>query len=85
MSEPCKRYNQGFCPYGSSCKFEHRCVYADCLRFGHSILNCRKLAADRDKANNKSDKKRDSHGDGGSRHKEHNHHHHGSNVASKTQ
>ena len=29
--------------------FDHRCAYGPCGKFGHSILNCRKLAADRER------------------------------------
>ena len=47
-SDICKRYNKGKCTFGSTCKYEHRCSY--CFRFGHSIINCRKLQADRERA-----------------------------------
>ena len=46
-TEPCRRFNRGKCGYGPSCRYEHRCSY--CFKTGHSILNCRKLAADREK------------------------------------
>ena len=44
--ECCKCYNRGKCTYGSNCKYEHRCSY--CNKFGHGILTCRKLNADKD-------------------------------------
>ena len=46
-SEPCHRFNRGKCSYGPKCKYEHRCNY--CFKMGHSIVNCRKLQADREK------------------------------------
>ena len=45
--EPCRRFNHGKCNFGSSCHFDHKCAYTPCGKFGHSILNCRKLQADR--------------------------------------
>ena len=48
-SEPCRKFNHGKCNFGLSCKFDHHCVYKPCNKFGHSILNCRKLAADHEK------------------------------------
>ena len=42
----CIRYNKtGKCSFGKGCKFEHRCEY--CHKFGHPVINCRKLQADR--------------------------------------
>ena len=35
----CTPFNQGFCHFGSSCKFEHRCAL--CGKFGHGAINCR--------------------------------------------
>ena len=78
ISEPCKRYNWGFCPYGASCKYEHKCAYSECLKFGHSILNCRKIAANKEKSSHKSDKRRDN-GHGSNRHKETSHNGSGGN------
>ena len=46
QSEPCKRYNHGKYNFGSSCKYEHKCSY--CFKFGHGILECRRLGSDRD-------------------------------------
>ena len=48
IDEICKCYNRGYCSFGTSCRYEHRCSY--CLKMGHSVLNCRKLAADQEKA-----------------------------------
>ena len=45
--EACKRFNRGFCKFGSTCKFDHKCLF--CGKFGHTILTCRKLAALKDK------------------------------------
>ena len=46
-NEFCKRLNQtGRCSYGNECKYEHRCSY--CFRFGHGVINCRKLRMDRE-------------------------------------
>ena len=47
--EPCRRYNKGKCNFGAHCRYDHRCAYAPCRKFGHSILNCRKLAADKER------------------------------------
>ena len=41
INEPCRKYNCGKCNFGLGCKYEHRCSY--CYKFGHTILNCRKL------------------------------------------
>ena len=46
-SDPCRRFNRGHCQYGANCHFEHRCSY--CLKFGHCVLFCRKLQADKEK------------------------------------
>ena len=67
FNEPCKRFNRGYCSFGPNCRYEHKCSY--CLRFGHTILTCRKLAADKDRAAARNDKRRDS----GRQHKEHCH------------
>ena len=45
--EPCRHFNKGKCKFGANCRYEHRCSY--CLKFGHTILTCRKLIADMDK------------------------------------
>ena len=43
-TDPCHRYNKGKCNFGTSCRYEHKCSY--CFKYGHTILNCRKLQAD---------------------------------------
>ena len=48
INEPCRRYNKGRCPFGPDCHYEHHCSY--CFKFGHSVLHCRKLQADSDRA-----------------------------------
>ena len=45
--EPCRRYNRGRCPFGSDCRYDHRCSY--CFKMGHAIINFRKLAADKER------------------------------------
>ena len=45
-SDPCQRYNKGRCPFGAGCRYEHKCSY--CYKFGHTILTCRKLMADKE-------------------------------------
>ena len=40
---------RGKCNFGATCKYEHRCSY--CFKFGHSVLNCRKAASDRNSRN----------------------------------
>ena len=39
--EPCKRFNQGRCIFGLSCKFDHRCSVKNCGKFGHGAHICR--------------------------------------------
>ena len=51
--EPCRRFNRGKCPFGPKCRYEHCCAYEPCGKFGHSILNCGKLAADRERNSGK--------------------------------
>ena len=48
VNEPCRRYIRGKYNFGTSCVFDHRCLYEPCGKFGHSILNCRKLAVDKE-------------------------------------
>ena len=57
FNEPCKWYNRGHCSFGANCCYDHKCSY--CFKTGHTILNCRKLMADKEHALNK-DKRRDS-------------------------
>ena len=40
----CRRFNQGRCTFGKTCRYKHRCTY--CFKFGHGFHNCRKAAAD---------------------------------------
>ena len=47
-NEACRHFNQGYCKFGSSCRYEHKCSY--CKKFGHVIFNCRKLVADKERA-----------------------------------
>ena len=37
--DACKLYNRGYCRFGNSCKFAHKCSY--CGKMGHAIINCR--------------------------------------------
>ena len=39
--KPCYKFNKGKCTYGTSCKFEHKCLA--CARYGHGTHNCRKF------------------------------------------
>ena len=71
INDICRRYNKGRCSFGPTCRYEHCCLY--CFKFGHSILNCRKLkshqSSDSDRRSGKKDhdrKRRD-------KHREHNH------------
>ena len=48
VNEPCRKFNKGKCKFGSSCRYEHRCSY--CFKFGHTVMNCRKLLADRERS-----------------------------------
>ena len=57
----CRRYNKGRCSFGPSCRFEHRCFY--CFKFGHSILNCRKLESECHHKDRRSDHRRRDSGD----------------------
>ena len=38
--EICRRFNQGKCTVGSSCKYDHRCL--ECGKFEHGEHICRK-------------------------------------------
>ena len=48
IQKACKRYNRGRCKFGQGCRYEHKCSY--CGKFGHTILTCRKLTADKERA-----------------------------------
>ena len=55
VSEPCRKYNKGKCKFGQGCRYDHQCSY--CHKFGHRVLTCRKLIADRERAASSSGKK----------------------------
>ena len=65
----CRRYNKGCCPFGSGCHIKHRCLY--CFKFGHTVLTCRKVAADKERLKHKD---RDHRGGGGDPGYNQNHH-----------
>ena len=50
VNEPCCKFNKGKCKFGNNCHYEHCCSY--CFTFGHNVLSCRKLVADRDQGTN---------------------------------
>ena len=50
VNEPCHKFNKGKCKFGNSCHYEHHCSY--CYKFGHNVLSCHKLTADRDQGFN---------------------------------
>ena len=52
LDDVCRHFNKGRWPFGSSCRFKHRCSY--CFKFGHAILSCRKLAADLERERNRN-------------------------------
>ena len=57
----CWKFNKSYCPYGKSCRFEHRCTY--CGSYGHPVSKCEKKGkrsseADRDHRSQHSDRKR---------------------------
>ena len=56
-NEPCRRYNRGKLNFGSSCKYDHKCLY--CFKFGHGALNCWKFQADRDHKSQSFNQRRD--------------------------
>ena len=58
FGEACKRYNRGHCKFGQSCRYEHKCSY--CGKYGHMVLNCCKLIADKEKAASHKKDKEDS-------------------------
>ena len=47
VNEPCRNFKKGKCKFGNSCHYEHCCSY--CFKFGHNVLSCHKLAADKDR------------------------------------
>ena len=49
-TDACKKYNKGKCTF-SDCKYDHKCLY--CGKFGHPIINCRKMLADREQQGGK--------------------------------
>ena len=44
--EPCRCFNRGKCTFGASCRYNHKCSYKPCGKFGHGYHNCRKRIAD---------------------------------------
>ena len=40
--EICKRFNEGKCTNGVSCKYDHQCEVKECGKFGHGAHICRK-------------------------------------------
>ena len=48
----CFSFNEGFCKFGSRCKFEHKCGL--CGKFGHGAHNCRKAKGLATAQNNKA-------------------------------
>ena len=50
-TDACKRFNRGYCKFGASCIFEHKCLF--CGKFGHTILTCRKLQAEKEWSSNR--------------------------------
>ena len=48
VNEPCRKFNKGRCKFGASCRYDHRCSY--CHKFGHNVLSCHKLIADRERS-----------------------------------
>ena len=56
-SKICFKYNQGRCPYGFNCKFEHKCGI--CGKYGHGASTCRRLTNfDRDGKRGRDDYER---------------------------
>ena len=53
--EPCRRFNREKCKFGATCRYDHRCSY--CHKFGHAVINCRKLLADMDKGGKRTSSK----------------------------
>ena len=48
VHDACKSFNKGKCNFGVNCRYEHKCSY--CGKFGHTVLTCRKLQADKERA-----------------------------------
>jgi Zinc finger C-x8-C-x5-C-x3-H type (and similar) len=44
-SEPCRRFNNGYCPDGAKCRYQHVCQR--CGRRGHTMPNCQADSDDR--------------------------------------
>ena len=53
-NEACRCYNRGHCKFGSKCSYEHKRSY--CGKVGHTVLNCRKLIADKERTLSKKEK-----------------------------
>ena len=48
--EICRRFNEGKCTAGLSCKYDHRCL--ECGKFGHGEHICRKKLNQNKSSNN---------------------------------
>ena len=51
--EVCHKFNRGKCNFGTACKYEHKCTY--CFKFGHGLINCRKMQGDKEHFHNKKE------------------------------
>ena len=54
--DACWRFNKGRCSYGTSCRFEHKCMF--CNKFGHGSNRCRRGDDRGEKGEKKGDDKK---------------------------